>query len=119
VFVIFDTCAVFVFCPAVLFSIKAAWFHTDRISNRIPRRHVRQGRSCTNQQPLLDASQLAISLMAGPGAITATVLLAGRASGHMLLVGLLLAVVVFVSLSGLVAFLMPQSGDDIAAVKTD
>jgi hypothetical protein len=31
----------------------------------------------------------------------------------------LLAVVVFVSLSGLVAFLMPQSGDDIAAVKTD
>jgi hypothetical protein len=45
VFVIFDTIAVFVFCPAVLFSIKAAWFHTDRISSRIPRRHVRPGRS--------------------------------------------------------------------------
>jgi multiple antibiotic resistance protein len=52
------------------------------------------------------AFPLAIPLMAGPGAITATVLLAGRAFGHMLLVGLLLAVVVFVSLSCLVAFLL-------------
>ena len=40
------------------------------------------------------AFPLAIPLMAGPGAITATVLLAGRAYGQMLLVGLLLAVVV-------------------------
>ena len=48
----------------------------------------------------------AFPLMAGPGAITATVLLAGRAYGHMLLVGLLLAVVVFVSLSCLAAFLL-------------
>jgi small neutral amino acid transporter SnatA (MarC family) len=52
------------------------------------------------------AFPLAIPLMAGPGAITATVLLAGRAFGHMLLVGLLLAVVVFVSLACLVAFLL-------------
>jgi MarC family membrane protein len=52
------------------------------------------------------AFPLAIPLMAGPGAITATVLLAGRAYGHMLLVGLLLAVVVFVSLSCLAAFLL-------------
>ncbi len=38
------------------------------------------------------AFPLAIPLMAGAGAITATVLLAGRAYGQMLLVGLLLAV---------------------------
>ena len=48
------------------------------------------------------AFPLAIPLMAGPGAITATVLLAGRAYGHMLLA----AVVVFVSLSCLAAFLL-------------
>jgi len=52
------------------------------------------------------AFPLAIPLMAGPGAITATVLLAGRAYGQMLLVGLLLAVVVFVSLSCLATFLL-------------
>ena len=44
------------------------------------------------------AFPLAIPLLAGPGAITATVLLAGRAGGQISLVGLLLAVVVFVSL---------------------
>jgi multiple antibiotic resistance protein len=52
------------------------------------------------------AFPLAIPLMAGPGAITATVLLAGRAYGHMVLVGLLLAVVVLVSLACLIAFLL-------------
>jgi multiple antibiotic resistance protein len=52
------------------------------------------------------AFPLAIPLMAGPGAITATVLLAGGANGHMLLIGLLLAVVVLVSLACLVAFLL-------------
>jgi multiple antibiotic resistance protein len=50
------------------------------------------------------AFPLAIPLMAGPGAITATVLLAGRASGHILLIGVLLAVVVLVSLACLVVF---------------
>jgi len=52
------------------------------------------------------AFPLAIPLMAGPGAITATVLLAGRADGNMLLVGVLLTVVVFVSLACLAAFLL-------------
>src|SRR6202023_533556 len=52
------------------------------------------------------AFPLAIPLMAGPGAITATVLLAGRAYGNLLLVGLLLAVVAFVSLACLAAFLL-------------
>jgi multiple antibiotic resistance protein len=54
------------------------------------------------------AFPLAIPLMAGPGAITATVLLDGRAGGNLLLVGLLLAVVVFVALCCFVAFLFAQ-----------
>ncbi len=52
------------------------------------------------------AFPLAIPLMAGPGAITATVLLAGRADGNMLLVGLLLAIVVFVALACFVAYIL-------------
>jgi len=50
------------------------------------------------------AFPLAIPLMAGPGAITATVLLAGRAEGDVLLIGALIAVVVFVAASCLAAF---------------
>jgi multiple antibiotic resistance protein len=52
------------------------------------------------------AFPLAIPLMAGPGAITATVLLSGRADSNTLLVGLLLAVVVLVALACLAAFLL-------------
>jgi multiple antibiotic resistance protein len=52
------------------------------------------------------AFPLAIPLLAGPGAITATVLLAGRAEGNLLLTGLLLAVVVLVALACLAAFLL-------------
>jgi multiple antibiotic resistance protein len=51
------------------------------------------------------AFPLAIPLLAGPGAITATVLLAGRAAGNLLLTGLLLAVVAFVAFSCFVAFI--------------
>ncbi len=52
------------------------------------------------------AFPLAIPLMAGPGAITASVLLAGRADGDWLLLVLLLAVVVAVVAACLVAFLL-------------
>jgi multiple antibiotic resistance protein len=52
------------------------------------------------------AFPLAIPLMAGPGAITATVLLAGRAGGNPLLLGLLLAVVVVVAASCFAAFVL-------------
>ncbi len=50
------------------------------------------------------AFPLAIPLLAGPGAITATVLLAGRAAGSPLLLGILLTVVVLVALASLIAF---------------
>ena len=52
------------------------------------------------------AFPLAIPLMAGPGAITATVLLAGRADGNTLLVGILLTVVVLVALACLATFVL-------------
>lgn len=54
------------------------------------------------------AFPLAIPLMAGPGAITAAVLLDGRAGGNLLLTGILLAVVVLVALSCFVAFIFAE-----------
>jgi len=51
------------------------------------------------------AFPLAIPLLAGPGAMTATVLLAGRADRDLLLMGILLAVVILVALSCAAAFL--------------
>ena len=54
------------------------------------------------------AFPLAIPLLAGPGAITATVLLAGRAGGNPMLIAILIAVVVLVAASCLVAFLFAE-----------
>jgi multiple antibiotic resistance protein len=54
------------------------------------------------------AFPLAIPLLAGPGAITATVLLAGRAAGDPLLTVILLAVVVFVTAASFVAFFFAE-----------
>jgi multiple antibiotic resistance protein len=54
------------------------------------------------------AFPLAIPLLAGPGAITATVLLAGRAGGNPMLIAVLIAVVVLVAASCLVAFLFAE-----------
>jgi multiple antibiotic resistance protein len=51
------------------------------------------------------AFPLAIPLLAGPGAITATVLLAGQADGDWLRVGILVGVVLLVAISCLVTFL--------------
>lgn len=50
------------------------------------------------------AFPLAIPLMAGPGALTATVLLAGHADRDLLLMGLLIAVVVVVAIACVVVF---------------
>jgi MarC family membrane protein len=54
------------------------------------------------------AFPLAIPLMAGPGAITATVLLSGRADGNLPLMGLLIAVVVLVAIACFVAFILAR-----------
>src|SRR4051812_24281295 len=51
------------------------------------------------------AFPLAIPLMAGPGAITATVLLAGRADGNPVLVGLLLGAIAVAILACLLTFI--------------
>src|SRR5262245_56584427 len=52
------------------------------------------------------AFPLAIPLMAGPGAITATLLLAGQASGRPISLGILLGVIAAVMLSCLLAFML-------------
>jgi multiple antibiotic resistance protein len=54
------------------------------------------------------AFPLAIPLLAGPGAITATVLLAGRANGDVLLIGVLIAVAALVAASCLATFLFAE-----------
>ena len=54
------------------------------------------------------AFPLAIPLLAGPGAITATVLLAGRADGNPMLIAILIGVVALVAASCLVAFLFAE-----------
>jgi len=54
------------------------------------------------------AFPLAIPLLAGPGAIAATVLLAGRADGNLLLIGVLVAVVVAVAAACLATFLFAE-----------
>jgi multiple antibiotic resistance protein len=52
------------------------------------------------------AFPLAIPLMAGPGAITATLLLAGQASGHPVSLSILFGVIVAVMAACMVAFLL-------------
>jgi multiple antibiotic resistance protein len=54
------------------------------------------------------AFPLGIPLLAGPGAITAAVLLAGRANGDVVLLGILIAVVVAVAVASLVSFLCAE-----------
>jgi multiple antibiotic resistance protein len=54
------------------------------------------------------AFPLAIPLLAGPGAITATVLLAGRADGNLALIGVLIAVVALVAAACLATFLFAE-----------
>ncbi len=54
------------------------------------------------------AFPLAIPLLAGPGAITATVLLAGRVDGNLILLGVLLAVVALVAVACFVAFIFAR-----------
>jgi multiple antibiotic resistance protein len=54
------------------------------------------------------AFPMAIPLLAGPGAITATVLLAGRAGGNLTLIAILIGVVVMVAFACFLAFLFAE-----------
>src|SRR5579862_9245504 len=54
------------------------------------------------------AFPLAIPLLAGPGAITATVLLAGRAGGDLTLIAILIGVVALVAAASFVAFVFAE-----------
>jgi multiple antibiotic resistance protein len=54
------------------------------------------------------AFPLAIPLLAGPGAITATVLLSGRAGNDLRLIGILIAVVVVIAAACVVTFLFAE-----------
>lgn len=54
------------------------------------------------------AFPLAIPLLAGPGAITATLLLATRAGGNMTLIGILIGVVLLIALSCWVTFISAE-----------
>src|SRR6202041_2927381 len=54
------------------------------------------------------AFPLAIPLLAGPGAITATLLLAGRANGNVLLIAVLIAVAALVAASCLATFIFAE-----------
>jgi multiple antibiotic resistance protein len=54
------------------------------------------------------AFPLAIPLLAGPGAITAAVLLAGRTHGNLVLIGALIAVIMFVAAACLATFLLAE-----------
>ena len=54
------------------------------------------------------AFPLAIPLLAGPGAITATVLLAGRTGGNPMLIAILIAVVMLVAFACFLAFLFAE-----------
>lgn len=54
------------------------------------------------------AFPLAIPLLAGPGALTATILLSGRAGNDLRLIGLLIAVVIVIAAASLVTFLLAE-----------
>lgn len=84
----------------LLFSIASEMVFGLRIE-----RQARQAEAAIDEQVRnIAAFPLAIPLMAGPGAITATILLAGRAGGELLAMACLLAVIAIVLLCCLVVF---------------
>jgi multiple antibiotic resistance protein len=73
---------------------------------RIVRQSATAEQAADEHERNIAAFPLAIPLMAGPGAITATVLLAGRAGGDPMRVGLLIAIVAVVMAACLIVFLL-------------
>jgi multiple antibiotic resistance protein len=72
---------------------------------RIARQSEAAGKAVEEHVRDIAAFPLAIPLMAGPGAITATVLLSGRAEGDMLRLGALIAIIAAVMAACLAVFL--------------
>jgi len=72
---------------------------------RIARQSETAGKAIEEHVRDIAAFPLAIPLMAGPGAITATVLLAGRADGNMLRLAALIAIIAAVMTACLIVFL--------------
>ncbi len=73
---------------------------------RIPRQSRQAEEAIEERVRNIAAFPLAVPLMAGPGAITATVLLADRAGGDYLRLGILLAVIAVIIVLCFVVFLM-------------
>jgi multiple antibiotic resistance protein len=71
---------------------------------RIARQSETAGKAVEEHVRNIAAFPLAIPLMAGPGAITATVLLSGRADGSMLRLAVLIAIIAAVMATCLVVF---------------
>jgi multiple antibiotic resistance protein len=72
---------------------------------RIARQSEDAGKALEEHARNIAAFPLAIPLMAGPGAITATVLLAGRAAGDPIRLGLLIAIIGTIMAACLIVFL--------------
>jgi multiple antibiotic resistance protein len=72
---------------------------------RIARQSETAGKAIEEHVRDIAAFPLAIPLMAGPGAITATVLLAGRTDGNMLRLAALIAIIAAVMAACLIVFL--------------
>jgi len=84
----------------LLFSIASEMVFGVRIS-----RQAHEAEAAADEQVRnIAAFPLAIPLMAGPGAITAAILLAGRAGSDIVLLSCLLAVIAMVMISCLIAF---------------
>ena len=75
---------------------------------RLRRESQEAGEAVEEHVRNIAAFPLAIPLLAGPGAITATVLLAGRAGGNPVLIAVLIGVVVLVAASCFLAFLFAE-----------
>src|SRR5712691_3400753 len=73
---------------------------------RIERQSRDAEQACEEHMRNIAAFPLAIPLMAGPGALTATVLLAGQAGGELAPLAMLIGVIVVAAVSCFVAFLV-------------
>jgi multiple antibiotic resistance protein len=83
---------------------------------RIARQSETAGKAIEEHVRDIAAFPLAIPLMAGPGAITATVLLAGRADGNMLRLAALIAIIAAVMVACLLVFLVASRIERVLGV---